>query len=254
MFFQSTTERKRRGVDTDKVATPEWLLKWLRREFAFDADPCPLDWQPHTHPNALVDDSMWGQMSYVNPPFSNVAPFVQRAVDLRESTGKQSVFLLPARTDTAWFQDIVLPHAEEVRFMRGRLTFPGFKRGFSMGLCLVLFVRKPHGWPAATRTWDPHTEAKGTEYFPPRRGRPARVKNDSMQLTDCDHQDGDTYRAAPLPTTQHPVPAGDAAHTQCIHDRLFVPWDESHGQASTPEHQHAPLPPALPPAHQPCVR
>lgn len=32
-------------------------------------------------------------------------------------------FLIPARTDTRWFHDIVLPKAREVRFIRGRLKF-----------------------------------------------------------------------------------------------------------------------------------
>ena len=34
-----------------------------------------------------------------------------------------AVFLIPARTDTRWFHDIVLPKAKEIRFIKGRLKF-----------------------------------------------------------------------------------------------------------------------------------
>ena len=34
-----------------------------------------------------------------------------------------AVWLLPARTDTAWFHDIVLPWSVEIRFLRKRLRF-----------------------------------------------------------------------------------------------------------------------------------
>jgi hypothetical protein len=39
-----------------------------------------------------------------------------------------AVFLIPARTDTRWFHDIVLPHAREIRFLRGRLKFGEAKK------------------------------------------------------------------------------------------------------------------------------
>lgn len=36
-----------------------------------------------------------------------------------------AVFLIPARTDTKWFHDLVLPNAREIRFLKGRLKFGG---------------------------------------------------------------------------------------------------------------------------------
>ncbi len=33
------------------------------------------------------------------------------------------MFLIPARTDTRWFHEIVLPKAKEIRFIKGRLKF-----------------------------------------------------------------------------------------------------------------------------------
>jgi site-specific DNA-methyltransferase (adenine-specific) len=42
---------------------------------------------------------------------------------LKGLTADVAVFLLPARTDTIWFHDIVLKFAEEIRFLKGRLRF-----------------------------------------------------------------------------------------------------------------------------------
>lgn len=53
-----------------------------------------------------------------NPPYGDVADWLQRG---REAA--LAVFLLPARTDTRWSHELVLPFAAEVRFIRGRLRF-----------------------------------------------------------------------------------------------------------------------------------
>ena len=37
--------------------------------------------------------------------------------------GKISVFLVPARTGSKWFHELVIPCAKEIRFLRGRLKF-----------------------------------------------------------------------------------------------------------------------------------
>ena len=34
-----------------------------------------------------------------------------------------AVFLLPSYTDVKWFHEIALPHAKEIRFIKGRLRF-----------------------------------------------------------------------------------------------------------------------------------
>jgi site-specific DNA-methyltransferase (adenine-specific) len=37
--------------------------------------------------------------------------------------GCRIVCLVPARTDTAWWHDYVMPYASDIRFIRGRLKF-----------------------------------------------------------------------------------------------------------------------------------
>jgi phage N-6-adenine-methyltransferase len=49
--------------------------------------------------------------------------------------------LLPARTDTAWWHDYVIPYASEIRFIRGRLKFGGAKNSAPFPSALIIFKR-----------------------------------------------------------------------------------------------------------------
>lgn len=62
-------------------------------------------------------------------------------LELDHSCAKSVVFLLPARTDTAWFHDLVLPHASEIRFIRGRLHFSGHKNAAPFPSMVVVFKK-----------------------------------------------------------------------------------------------------------------
>ena len=98
-------------------ATPEGLYRDLDAEFHFDFDPCPLG-------DAKIWDgrmeSWAGRRVYCNPPYGReIASWLAKA---REA--QLAVYLLPARTDTAWWHEHAL-QADEIRFIRGRLTFGG---------------------------------------------------------------------------------------------------------------------------------
>ena len=56
-------------------------------------------------------------------------------------TKTTAVFLLPARVDTKWFHDLVLPHAREIRFIRGRLKFVGAEHPAPFPSMIVVFRR-----------------------------------------------------------------------------------------------------------------
>lgn len=58
----------------------------------------------------------------MNPPYGrNIGKWVKKARESAELNGCLVVALLPARTDTAWFMDVM--KASEIRFIRGRLKF-----------------------------------------------------------------------------------------------------------------------------------
>ena len=100
-------------------ATPPGLYAELDKEFHFNFDPCPLAAAP-TFDGTKV--SWAGKRVFCNPPYGRgLQAWLAKA---REAT--LAVFLLPARTDTAWWHDYAM-RANEIRFVRGRLKFGGSK-------------------------------------------------------------------------------------------------------------------------------
>lgn len=118
---------------TDLWSTPQAFFDALNAEFGFTLDVCA------TAENAkcgryftLEDNGLehnWKGRIFCNPPYGReIGKWVQKAqwsVQVAE-IAELAVLLLPARTDTAWFQDYVLPYAE-LRWVRGRLKFGNAK-------------------------------------------------------------------------------------------------------------------------------
>ena len=111
--------------NSDNWRTPKYLYDKLNREFNFDFDPCPYNENQITpKSDGLFID--WGNRNFVNPPYSRKLKelFVVRAKDFKYMD-KLSVCLLPVSTSTALFHDVILPHADDIRFLRGRVKFEG---------------------------------------------------------------------------------------------------------------------------------
>jgi site-specific DNA-methyltransferase (adenine-specific) len=84
----------------------------------------------------------WGaETVWLNPPYGDgaakMSDWVRKAYQASRK-GATVVILIPARTNTVWFQDICLRHAE-VRFIRGRPRFGGADHGLPQPLCIVVF-------------------------------------------------------------------------------------------------------------------
>ncbi len=125
--------------NTDDWRSPDALLKDLNKEFDFDFDPCPF----HSSFDGRTLDTWQGNCMFVNPPYSKIGKngkkqnqlasrgkpgtpkyfkgWVEKGFE-ESQKGKTVVMLLPARTDTSYFHDYILPNAE-IRFIRGRLKF-----------------------------------------------------------------------------------------------------------------------------------
>jgi DNA N-6-adenine-methyltransferase Dam len=118
---------------SDRWATPGELFAALDQEFRFDFDPCPLD---GTVDALLPLFCNWkGRRVFCNPPYGpGLGEWLRRGLE-----AALVAFLLPARTDTRWFHDIVLPKAKEVRFIRGRLKFGGAKNSAPFPSMVVVF-------------------------------------------------------------------------------------------------------------------
>lgn len=113
---------KNRNLEhSDNWATPKWLYDELNKEFDFDFDPCPL--KPLIE-NGLVTE--WGNRNFINPPYSKhlKEAFVTKAIE-EAKKGKLCVMLLPVSTSTKLFHQHILPNADEIRFIEGRVKFEG---------------------------------------------------------------------------------------------------------------------------------
>ena len=143
--------------DRNTQQTPKYVFNWLDKRFGFDIDGCA------NEKNALC--SSWvGEGSplgsdfldtktpypyrnlrfYVNPPYSDVGPFLKAAKELKDK-GHLVVMLLNNDKSTQWYQNHIHGVANEViDIVGGRIAFihPVTKqeiKGNSKGQMIVVF-------------------------------------------------------------------------------------------------------------------
>lgn len=108
--------------------TPIELFAKVHTEFRFQIDVCASRDNSQTllffdkDQDALTQD--WAaKRCWMNPPYGRgIEQWIAKAWEEAQK-GATVVCLLPARVDTIWFHDVVLPNAKEVRFLKGRLHF-----------------------------------------------------------------------------------------------------------------------------------
>lgn len=113
--------------------TPVAVYDALNAEFEFNFDPCPLG---GTDDGLATLFCSWaGKRVFCNPPYGpGMEKWLQRGLE-----AAVAVFLIPARTDTRWFHEWVLPFAKEVRFIKGRLKFGNATTGAPFPSMLVVY-------------------------------------------------------------------------------------------------------------------
>jgi hypothetical protein len=119
----------------DDVETPREFYDILNKEFSFDHDPCPLG-------GINLCDGLsqnWGKRNYVNPPYSDIKPWIVKAIIEMKERQNMSVFLIPARFNTDYWFDLIWPNATEIRFIKAGIIFKNYNRPLPVALCLVLF-------------------------------------------------------------------------------------------------------------------
>lgn len=104
------------GQRSQQWLTPQHVYDALHAEFSFTLDPC--------HAGSVWSGlaiSWRGERVFCNPPYQrgSIERWLAKA---REASC--AVYLLPSRTGAAWWHDHAL-HADEIRFIRGRLRFGG---------------------------------------------------------------------------------------------------------------------------------
>lgn len=126
--------------EVDTWTTPKPFYNNLNAEFDFQLDAAALstsalcdDWYGPDHADPERQDAFardWHKDTngpvWLNPPYGRTIGTWMRKASYECDKGLLVVCLVPARTDTAWFQDYCLN--QEVRFVRGRLKFGGSKK------------------------------------------------------------------------------------------------------------------------------
>lgn len=76
----------------------------------------------------------------MNPPYGReIANWISKAVyESRTVRVIRVVSLIPARTDTAWWHNLVLPYAKVV-FLRGRVRFIGARHAAPFPSAIAIF-------------------------------------------------------------------------------------------------------------------
>ena len=116
-------------LSSDKMdwETPMDLFQELDREFHFTLDPCCYHRTAKCAKHYTAEDDGlskdWSNdVVFMNPPYGREMPlWIEKAY--RESLkGATVVCLIPARTDTRIYHQIIQPHAR-IRFLSGRVKF-----------------------------------------------------------------------------------------------------------------------------------
>jgi len=120
---------------SEEWSTPVDVYAALNSEFRFDFDPCPIGGRVDGTAPLFVE---WrARRVFCNPPYGpGIRPFLERGLE-----ADVAVFLIPARTDTRWFHEIVLPFAKEIRFIKGRLKFGGAANSAPFPSMIVVFEK-----------------------------------------------------------------------------------------------------------------
>lgn len=105
----------RRALSTDSYKTDTWILKMFEGWF----DPCPFnpDW------DEMMDDGLeipWDAKTYVNPPYSNPKPWVEKAIFENNFFGNTIVMLLKHDSSTQWYK-LIHESGAKILLVNGRL-------------------------------------------------------------------------------------------------------------------------------------
>lgn len=127
-----------RGKSGDNWKTPDNIYNKLNLEFNFNYDPCPLN------PNPDFDGlkTEWGTKTFVNPPYSNVYPWIEKAIS-ESKEGKIIVMLLKFDCSTRWFNDLVWPYSSHIRLVPYRIHFNNLK---AANFCSMICIFNKYGF------------------------------------------------------------------------------------------------------------
>jgi len=127
----------------DEWSTAQDFFDGLNKQYNFTLDPCATAQNTKCpkfytqDDNGLIQD--WsGNSVYVNPPYSNVKEWVNKALQESRKPNTTIVMLVAARTDTKFFHDYCTK-ANQIFFIKGRLKFGGSTNSAPFPSMVVVF-------------------------------------------------------------------------------------------------------------------
>ena len=103
---------------SDNWSTPDEIYTKYVNDLNY-YDPCPLFGND-------FDFKPINQELFINPPYSDIKTWVLYALTNYAIYNKHVVLLVPSRTDTKWFHDL-LWYGVDLEFIKGRLKFNDLK-------------------------------------------------------------------------------------------------------------------------------
>lgn len=124
-------------------ATPQVFFDELDEKYKFSLDVCATSENTKCgsffNPELDGLEQEWTGVCWMNPPYGREIGKWVRKAHIEASTGRcKVVALLPARTDTKWFHELILGKYE-IEFIKGRLRFSGSKNSAPFPSMLVFF-------------------------------------------------------------------------------------------------------------------
>ena len=101
----------------DEYATPALIYDQVKELGMFD--PCPFKGKEAGLDGLTIE---WRDLNFVNPPYSEVAKWVDKAIEEHRKNKRMTILLPFARTCTKWFKRLWL-YGCDFWFITGRLTF-----------------------------------------------------------------------------------------------------------------------------------
>lgn len=122
-------------------SSPQDLYDKLNNIYSFNLDVCATKdnakcEEYYTKEDDGLSKDWFGKRCWMNPPYGReIKQWVKKASE----TGTLVVCLLPARTDTSWWHDYIIPKAISIEFIRGRLKFGGHENPAPFPSAIVVF-------------------------------------------------------------------------------------------------------------------
>lgn len=127
-------------------STPQSLFDQLNNDYHFTLDVCA-DRSNHkcekyfTERDNGLTQSWEGNVCWCNPPYGREqAKWIEKAYHELQEHGVTTVMLIPARTDTKVWFNIIAPYATSIKFIKGRLKFSGHKNSAPFPSAIIVFM------------------------------------------------------------------------------------------------------------------